>query len=156
MNPTRLAHGSMKVLNWAPATGPPAGRQRRGSAEGRRPSASRGANPPHLARRGEMPVTKTHELRPALSVNTPPDHVLPLAHFPGGSSSRFFLLPFLGRGCGMFQPFGTKATTVSRLPHAKAITGQIILYLENLDKAAKWHEIRGPVLGGYPVRCVSV
>jgi hypothetical protein len=37
----------------------------------------------------------------------------------------------------MFQPFGTKATAVSRLPHAKAITGQIILYLKNLDKAAK-------------------
>jgi hypothetical protein len=36
--------------------------------------------PPNLARRGEI-ATKTQELRPALSVNTQPDHVLPLAHF---------------------------------------------------------------------------
>jgi hypothetical protein len=35
---------------------------------------------PHLARRGEV-VTKTQKLRPALSVNTQPNHVLPLAHF---------------------------------------------------------------------------
>jgi hypothetical protein len=33
-------------VSWAPATGPPAGRHRRGSAEGRRPSASRGTSPP--------------------------------------------------------------------------------------------------------------
>jgi hypothetical protein len=60
----------MEVLRLAPATGPPAGRQRRGSAEGCRPSASHGAPPPpphpHLARRGEV-VTKTRKLRPALS-----------------------------------------------------------------------------------------
>jgi hypothetical protein len=36
--------------------------------------------PPNLARRGEI-ATKTQELRPALSVNTQPNHVLPLAHF---------------------------------------------------------------------------
>jgi hypothetical protein len=36
--------------------------------------------PPNLARRGEI-VAKTQELRPALSVNTQPNHVLPLAHF---------------------------------------------------------------------------
>jgi hypothetical protein len=36
----------MKVLRSAPATGPPAGHQRRGSAEGYRPSASRGSRPP--------------------------------------------------------------------------------------------------------------
>jgi hypothetical protein len=41
-----------------PATDPPAVRQQRGSAEGCRPSASRGAPPPHLARRGEV-VTNT-------------------------------------------------------------------------------------------------
>jgi hypothetical protein len=36
--------------------------------------------PPNLARRGEI-ATKTQELRPALSVNTQPNHVLPLTHF---------------------------------------------------------------------------
>jgi hypothetical protein len=70
----------MEVLRLAPATGPPAGRQRRGSAEGGRPGASRGAYPTHLARRGEV-VTKTQKLRPALSGNTQQNHVLPLAHF---------------------------------------------------------------------------
>jgi hypothetical protein len=36
----------------------------------------------------------------------------------------------------MCQPFGTDVTTACRLPHAKAITtGQIMLYLENLNKA---------------------
>jgi hypothetical protein len=34
----------------------------------------------HLARQGEI-ATKTQELRPALSVNTQPNYVLPLAHF---------------------------------------------------------------------------
>jgi hypothetical protein len=48
----------------------------------------------------------------------------------------------------MCQPFGTNVTTVCRLPHAKAITGQIILYLENFNKAAKCPQNRGPVLGG--------
>jgi hypothetical protein len=71
----------MKVLNWAPATGPPAGRQRGG---GRRGGGSawripRGTHP-NLARRGEL-VTKTQELRPALSCEPLPNHVLPLAHF---------------------------------------------------------------------------
>jgi hypothetical protein len=37
----------------------------------------------------------------------------------------------------MCQPFGTNVTTVCRLPHAKAITGQIILYIENFNKATK-------------------
>ena len=36
--------------------------------------------PPDLARRGEI-VTKTQELRPALSCEPLPNHVLPLAHF---------------------------------------------------------------------------
>jgi hypothetical protein len=39
-------------------------------------------------------------------------------------------------------------TAVCRLPHAKAITGQIMLYLENFNKAAKCLQNRGPVLGG--------
>jgi hypothetical protein len=37
----------------------------------------------------------------------------------------------------MFQPRGTKATAMSRLPHVKAVTGQIILYLENLNRATE-------------------
>jgi hypothetical protein len=48
----------------------------------------------------------------------------------------------------MCQLFGTYVTTVCRLPHAKAITGQIMLYLENFNKAAKCVQNRGPVLGG--------
>jgi hypothetical protein len=36
--------------------------------------------PPNMARRGEI-VTKTQELRPALSCEPLPNHVLPLAHF---------------------------------------------------------------------------
>jgi len=36
--------------------------------------------PPVLARRGEI-VTKTQKLRPALSCEPLPNHVLPLAHF---------------------------------------------------------------------------
>lgn len=36
--------------------------------------------PPDLARRGEI-VTKTQKLRPALSCEPLPNHVLPLAHF---------------------------------------------------------------------------
>jgi hypothetical protein len=69
-------------VDWAPATGPPAVRQRRGSAEGSRPSASRGANPPTWrGGAGGCLATKTQELRPSLSVNTQPNHVLPLAHF---------------------------------------------------------------------------
>ena len=48
----------------------------------------------------------------------------------------------------MCQPFGTNVTAVCRLPHAKAITGQIMLYLENFNKAAKCRQNRGPGLGG--------
>jgi hypothetical protein len=48
----------------------------------------------------------------------------------------------------MCQPFGTNATAVCRLPHAKAITGQIILYLENFNRATKWQQNRGPLSGG--------
>jgi hypothetical protein len=48
----------------------------------------------------------------------------------------------------MCQPFGTNVTAVCRLPHAKAITGQIILYLENFNKATKCRQNRGPGLGG--------
>ena len=36
--------------------------------------------PPNLARRGEI-ATKTQKLRPALSCEPLPNHVLPLAHF---------------------------------------------------------------------------
>jgi hypothetical protein len=36
--------------------------------------------PPHLARRGEI-ATKAQKLRPALSCEPLPNHVLPLAHF---------------------------------------------------------------------------
>jgi hypothetical protein len=56
--------------------------ERRGSVEGCQPSApSRGAPPPpHLARQGEI-ATKTQQLRPALSCEPLPNHVLPLAHF---------------------------------------------------------------------------
>jgi hypothetical protein len=32
--------------------------------------------------------------------------------------------------------------------HAEAITGQIMLYLENFNKAAKCRQTRGPGLGG--------
>jgi hypothetical protein len=71
----------MKVPNWAPASchNPPAGRQRRGSAGGCRPSASRGTNPPTW-RAGGI-ATKTQKLRPALSCEPLPNHVLPLAYF---------------------------------------------------------------------------
>jgi hypothetical protein len=76
---------AITLADWAPATGPPAGRQRRGSAEGCRPSASRGANPPCYPPLGaagrDSHQAKTQKPRPALSVNTQPDHVLPLAHF---------------------------------------------------------------------------
>jgi hypothetical protein len=48
----------------------------------------------------------------------------------------------------MCQPFGTNVTTMCRLPHAKAITGQIILYKEKFNKATKCRQNRGPVLGG--------
>jgi hypothetical protein len=48
----------------------------------------------------------------------------------------------------MCQPLGTNVTAACRLTHAKAITGQIILYLENFNKATKCVQNRGPVLGG--------
>jgi hypothetical protein len=48
----------------------------------------------------------------------------------------------------MCQPPGTNVKTVCRLPHAKAITGQIILYIENFNKATKCWQNRGPGLGG--------
>jgi hypothetical protein len=52
----------MNTPNWAPAERIPRGK------------------PPDLVRRGEI-VTKTQELRPALSGEPLPNHVLPLAHF---------------------------------------------------------------------------
>ena len=56
----------------------------------------------------------------------------------------------------MCQPFGTNVTAVCRLPHAKAITGQIMLYLENFNKAAKCVQNRGPVPGGVmPLRALA-
>jgi hypothetical protein len=78
--PNSLASNS-SIPNWAPATAPPAVRQRRGPAEGCRPSERipRG-KPPNLARRGEV-VTNTQKLIPALSCEPLPNHVLPLAHF---------------------------------------------------------------------------
>jgi hypothetical protein len=46
---------------------------------------------------------------------------------------------------------------VCRLPHAKAITGQIMLYLENFNKAAKCVQNRGPLSGGFiPLRYLVV
>jgi hypothetical protein len=47
----------------------------------------RGKRPPNLARRGEI-ATKTQELRPALSCEPLPSHVLPLAHFGATSDVR--------------------------------------------------------------------
>jgi hypothetical protein len=68
---------SGSIPNWAPATGPP--------AVGCRPGASRGERPPPAplgaVGRDSHQDTGTQELRPALSVNTQPNHVLPLAHF---------------------------------------------------------------------------
>jgi hypothetical protein len=60
-----------------PASGAPAAGVGGGVSDERIP---RGTAPPNLAGRGEI-ATKTQKLRPALSVNTQPDHVLPLAHF---------------------------------------------------------------------------
>jgi hypothetical protein len=58
--------------------------RRRGASGGRRRNVGRAhpprGTPPNLARRGEI-ATKTQKLRPALSVNTQPNHVLPLGHF---------------------------------------------------------------------------
>jgi hypothetical protein len=66
---------------WAPATGPPAVRQRRGSAGGVPAQRIPRVKPPGLARRGEI-ATNTQKLRLALSCEPPlPNHVLPLAHF---------------------------------------------------------------------------
>jgi hypothetical protein len=69
----------------APATGGPAGgAPAAGSAEGCRPGASRGAagHAPQLGAAGEIATkTQEQELRPALSCEPLPNHVLPLAHF---------------------------------------------------------------------------
>jgi hypothetical protein len=59
-----------------PAGGAPAAGVDRGVPTERIPRGT----PPNLAWQGEI-ATKTQELRPALSVNTQPNHVLPLAHF---------------------------------------------------------------------------
>jgi hypothetical protein len=59
-----------------PAGGAPAAGVGGGASTERIPRST----PPHLARRGEI-ATKTQKLRPALPVNTQPNHVLPLAHF---------------------------------------------------------------------------
>ena len=48
----------------------------------------------------------------------------------------------------MCQPFGTNVTAVCRLPHAKAITGQIMLYLENFNKVQTVCKIGAPALVG--------
>jgi hypothetical protein len=73
--------------NWAPATGPPAVRRPAAGAGGGRVPAERTprGKPPNLARRGEI-ATKTQELRPALSCEPLPNHVLPLAHFGAATS----------------------------------------------------------------------
>jgi hypothetical protein len=59
----------------------------------------------------------------------------------------------LGAGRGVCQPFGTNVIAVCRLPHAKAITGQIILYLENFNTATKCRQTRGP---GWSGGCYAV
>jgi hypothetical protein len=71
----------MNIPNWAPATGPPAGGAPAAGAGGG-VSAERipRDKPPDLARWGEI-ATKTQKLRPALSCEPLPNHVLPLAHF---------------------------------------------------------------------------
>jgi hypothetical protein len=54
----------------------------------------------------------------------------------------------------MFQPLGTKATAaVSRLPHAKAITGQIILYLERISTKLQNVGRNGALVWGAKSRC---
>jgi hypothetical protein len=77
----------MEVLRLAPATAPPAGRQRRGSARGVSAWRTPRGTPPDLARRGEI-STKTQKLRPALPCEPLPNHVLPLAHFGAISDVR--------------------------------------------------------------------
>jgi hypothetical protein len=62
------------TCRWSSCHGPAGGAPAAGVGGGVSPA------PSHLARRGEI-ATKTQELRPALSVNTQPNHVLPLAHF---------------------------------------------------------------------------
>ena len=57
----------MNIPNWAPATGRPAGRQRRGPAEGCRPSASFGPRPPQKPHR---------EFLKLLSFSSMPDSML--------------------------------------------------------------------------------
>jgi hypothetical protein len=54
-----------QLLPAATATGPPAGRQRRGSGRGVSAERIPRGTPPNLARRGEV-VTKTQELRPTM------------------------------------------------------------------------------------------
>jgi hypothetical protein len=74
---TWLTCGSAQIGSChGPAGGAPAAGAGGGVSTERIPRGT----PPNLARRGEI-VTKTQELRPALSVNTQPSHVLPLAHF---------------------------------------------------------------------------
>jgi hypothetical protein len=77
----------MNIPQLAPATGPPAVRQRRGSAGGVSAERIPRGKPPNLARRDEV-VTKTQKLRPALSCEPLPNHVLPLAHFGATSDVR--------------------------------------------------------------------
>jgi hypothetical protein len=62
-----------------PAGGAPAAGGGVGGGVSTERTLARG-KPPNLARRGEI-ATKTQELRPALSCEPLPNHVLPLAHF---------------------------------------------------------------------------
>jgi hypothetical protein len=49
----------------------------------------------------------------------------------------------------MCQPLGTNVTAVCRLPHAKAITGQIILYLlREFQQSYKMQANKGAWSGG--------
>jgi hypothetical protein len=85
----------MNIPNWAPATGPPAGGAPAAGVGGG-VSAERipRGKPPNLARRGEI-ATKAQELRPALSCEPLPSHVLPLGNvdcLPGTQVPRGFYL----------------------------------------------------------------
>jgi hypothetical protein len=77
LDPTWLTYEYTQLCSYhGPAGGAPAAEIGGGASTERIPRD----NPPNLARRGEI-ATKTHELRPALSCEPLPNHVLPLAHF---------------------------------------------------------------------------
>jgi hypothetical protein len=79
----------LRLSDWllprARRRGASGGSRRRGF--GREHPAGNAPGAPQLDAAGRV-ATKTQELRPALSVNTQPDHVLPLAHFGATSDVR--------------------------------------------------------------------